>query len=438
MIKKIFLYLIIFTIPYTLLADPGKPERIYDIKTSIKDGLNNSNELLFTKQEIHLNSNRVKEARSVLYPYLDINTNVSKFSVDDLYALSPELGSTILRPTDTRIDNYYAARISLKKTIYTGGRALSTLRLARAYLERAKSQYQAIHNTVIFDITKAFHTLLVQQEKERIFKDILIELEHIQPLQKKKSSKPINAIRFYNLLAELDSHIAEYSRDTERAKMLFIKTLNIELDARISIKGELKEKTFNEDITLSKCLSWANQYRPEVKQRQFQEEIDALAVSLSMAERYPTVLFGASYEFNGYDLPLDSENWNATLSLNFPIFDGWAGWARVRQKRAQRKQGRYKKALLKDEVHMEVRLAFSDFMFWQKQIAPRKERLAKSKGLFAALEKDYVKGKISSAEFLEVLIGIAEIETRFLEAVEEELVAYAALEKAIGKAFREK
>ncbi|MFH1379305.1 MAG: TolC family protein [bacterium] len=421
-----------FCISSGIQSELIKPEREYDLQTSLTDGINNSNTLLYSKQEIMLNESRVKEARAILYPHFGINANVSQFTAQDVYALSPELGSTLLKPTGEQGDDFYAARMSLKKSIYTGGRELSTLRLAKASLERAKSHYQEIKNNIVFEINKGFYELLYYQQLERIFKEVLSQFESEKETDKKKYNETLFELKLQSVRAELNARIAEYQQLSVQARLKFIKTLNIEQGTYISVTGSLSEKSMD-NISLSKCLSWSDQFRPELKQTQFQEEIDALSVNLSMAERYPTVLFGASYEFNGNEFPLDSENWNATLSLNFPIFDGWAGWARVRQKRAQRNQGRYKQAQLTDEVHMEVRQAYSKYEFWKNQTAPRQKEYNISKGLLSSLQKIYRKGKVAPDEYLNALVKTAEIEGRYLEAVKEELVSLALLEKSMGK-----
>lgn len=419
-------------IPAVSFSRPIKAEREYDFVSSLTDAINNSNELLFAKQEIRLNKNRVKEARSLLYPHLSINANISKYTANEVYALSSELGSTLLKPTNTKADNFYASRMTLKKTIYTGGRVVSTLRLAQASLERAQSEYQEIKNNIIFRVTKTFYELLFLDKKEKLYRNVIKNFEGMTGPVKRKYKKSIYRVRMQALRADLDAQIAEYTHNTKLERLAFISTLNIEQGTIISIKGGLRKK-FVKGLTLSKCLSWADQYRPELKQTRSEEEINALAVSLSMAERYPTILFGASYEFNGTDFPLDAENWNATLSLNFPIFDGWAGWARVRQKRAQREQGRYRKAQKKDAVHMEVRRAFSSYKYWHAQIQPREKDLKKSRGLISTLREDYIGGDISSDEFLDALVKLAEIEVRYLKSIKEEVIAYAKLEKATGK-----
>jgi len=87
-------------------------------------------------------------------------------------------------------------------------------------------------------------------------------------------------------------------------------------------------------------LAWSEQYRSELRQTEFQQETDSLGVALSLAERRPTVGFGATYERTGNDLDLPVANWAGTVNVNLPISvsDIVYGWAKVRERRALYRQ----------------------------------------------------------------------------------------------------
>ncbi|MHB9156238.1 MAG: TolC family protein [Endomicrobiales bacterium] len=162
------------------------------------------------------------------------------------------------------------------------------------------------------------------------------------------------------------------------------------------------------------CLSGAVQYRPELRQTQFQETIDSLRVNLSLTERYPTVTLGASYEWIGEKVPLDKSNWNATININVPVFDGWASWARIRQRKYQAREGKIRRSRIEDQIRFDVRQAYTDYSFWKKQIEtlvsfPPPENREPERRLEAALVR--------------------------LDTLEEALVSKAALDWAIGKPF---
>jgi outer membrane protein TolC len=435
--KKVCILFWALSVGALAFAQPDQAERVYDINTSITDAINNSQTLLYTSEEITVNKNRIKEAKSQLYPHLDINANISKFTVQDIYALSPGFGSTLLHPTSDEHDTYYAARTTLRQVIYSGGRVINNLRLAQTSLERVKTQYQEAKNNLIYDVRKTFYELLFQQERKKIYDQLLAVMQDVSTAAGKKNMNALHALRFQGMATRITAEAAEADRDAAQSRMEFVKVLNIEQDTRISLTGELEGKKID-DLTLHKCFAWADQYRPELKQTQFQEQIDSLSVNLSLSERYPTVFFGGSYEFNGSEFPLRSENWNATLGMNLPVFDGWSGWARVRQKRAQHRQGKLKKAQLQDQIYMESRRGFSDYQFWLSQIAPRLREVKHAEGLRAMVDADYKKGAVSSVDYLEALTSLADIRLRYLTAVKQELIAHAAIERVTGRALIQK
>ena len=85
----------------------------------------------------------------------------------------------------------------------------------------------------------------------------------------------------------------------------------------MALKGGLETHPISLD--LPKLLAWSTEYRSELQQTEFQQELDALGVGLSLAERRPTIGFGASYERNGNDLDVLSTDWAGTLNVNLPI-----------------------------------------------------------------------------------------------------------------------
>ncbi len=194
----------------------------------------------------------------------------------------------------------------------------------------------------------------------------------------------------------------------EKQKLKHLETLGLELNTMISIKGDILAPT--EEYDLNKCLAWAKNYRPELSQTQFQETIDSLRVNLSLAERYPTVTLGANYERLGDRMPLDMTNWNATINVNVPIFDGWASWSRIRQRKFQVREGKIRRASIEDEVFADVREAYLDYAFWKSRAAD-----------VSAQEAD--PDKRLDAEL-----------TR-LDTIEQALSSQASLEWAIGKIF---
>jgi outer membrane protein TolC len=410
--------------------DATLQDRILTLDDSVKIALNNSEALLSSREDVNIALQRVREAESLFFPSLDLNANWSKFRVENgiPMMLQPALGPTLV-PSSPR-ENFYTARANIYQSVYEGGRTKNLWQQARVSYERAKSANEALQTQVSAGAKQAFFDLLFAQEKKRYLSDLL-----------KKSDLPSSSeggtltekLRLESELALIRTRASEAAQAEQDAARAYLQALNLELDTTVLLKGDLE--THPVALALPKLLAWSTQYRTELRQTEYQQELDALGISLSLSERQPTVGFGASYERTGNDLDLQTFNWAGTLNVNLPlsISDLVYGWTKVRERRAQYRQATLKHAEVQDQIQLQVRQAYDHCQFWQGELAPRQQSLQRLEALLASMQKQ----KTRPAERLEAERIVMEARIRFLEAVHGHLSALAALERAVGKPLNE-
>jgi outer membrane protein TolC len=152
--------------------------------------------------------------------------------------------------------------------------------------------------------------------------------------------------------------------------------------------------------------------------------MDALSVKLSLATRYPTVSLGAHYDFSGEELSFDKKNWNATLNLNVPIFDGWASWSRIKQKKLQAEQNKLKKKDIEDIIRLQVRKSYSEYNFWLKELAEREKQLKNAENLLS-----------ENNSILQSWQYYLKCKINYIDGLKELLLSRTAIEHAIGKSL---
>jgi outer membrane protein TolC len=238
----------------------------------------------------------------------------------------------------------------------------------------------------------------------------------------------LEGIRIENGLAALREEAAQAGLAEEQARLAYLQALNLELNTNVSLKGELVTQPI--ELDLQKMLAWASQYRAELRQTEYQQELDALGISLSLAERTPTIGFGASYERSGNDIGLDTADWAGTLNINVPlsISDLFYGWAKVRERKAQYRQATLKHAETSDQIQLQVREAYTKYRFWQGELSPRETEYQRAQSLVGSLRHKGAAG----LERVEAERYLSASHVRYQEAVHGHLMALAALERAVG------
>lgn len=415
------LFLILSFVPPAWAINPAS-ERTFTLQDSIQLALLNNAEVLSAEQQLTIAEERVKEARYLFLPELGVWASATRYDVDSIFSVPPELGGTILTPAGVGLPvsrDLVSGRLFFVQTLYAGRRGVNTLQMAKTAREQARSDYDIVRLDVKSRAKKVFYELLATQRRDAAIRSAL---EQAQALGADKLSafERVEAERQLDRLRELAS---ESGKALEAGRLAYLQALNLELNTSVSLDGSLDAKPAELDLT--RAAVWAIELRPELKSQVFKARVDAIGVNLALGRRLPTVLVGGTYEVLDDDVQLSNRNWHMSLAVRFPI--SYNFWSQLRQKRAEQRQGLLRRSSLEDQVRLEVRTAHEELSFWQKERPRREQAFERLGGLFA--EADGAKGPRALA----ARVSLLESELAWLEAVQKELVARAELERAVGR-----
>lgn len=412
-------------------------QRTLDLEECLHFALLNNESLLSLKKEYEIAQQRIIETNAFLYPHLDFGFNYFRYSVEK----EEKLGGipyeyAFLPGTSGETEDYFVTRFSLTQHLYSGGRVISTKKLAEMSLKKAEIQLERAKKEIVFQTKKAFYDYLRVREKMHLYGDALNFAEQIYS-QVSKQNIPIEEERkISSYRNQLRSSFNNSEYEFKEAKLQVLNTLGIELNTEITLQGELESSA--QEINLEKCLAWAYQYRPELKLIRVEEEIDLLAVNLALAERYPTMSLGINYFFVGKIFPSPEKNWSATLGVSLPLFDGWAGWSKIKQRQIQAEQSKLKKTEWEDLINLEIRQAYNGFIFWQKEREYRSKEEKEEEKFLEILKAKWSTKEIKAEQLLTAFENYLLAKERSLEAISQHLISQAKLEKAMGKSLVEK
>ena len=394
------------------------------LENAIRLGLENNTDFLAAKQQIIIAEQKVSDAKFRYLPQFDLQGTATAYDLDYPMVLSDSVANRFLpgRGISKSEDQFYGVGITATQYLYSGGRIRGTLQMARTHLKQTQSHYETIKNNIVRDIKIAFNNLLFAQQNDALATDLYAKA---QAWYKANSTDAWTKIHTRALLADLKAKRNRAARELQQAQLAMLISLNKELNASFSIKGDfVPVKT---DWDLAHLNLWAMEFRPELKAALYELEADNIAIDLALSKRYPDIILNGSYEQLGTD-NLSDTNKQISLAVRLPIPYNWS--SQITQRKAEQRQSALRRTEIEDTIRRQVASRFEAMTFWQDEVLSRQQEAKELKNLLNRAEKSASK---AGAAPLEALKAYWQIAYDYLEAIRQNRLAKAELEWAIGQ-----
>jgi len=422
------------SVGWSLEFAPRSSSEILTLRSSFERAINNNSQLLLARKELDVARTHLSQARSLFYPHVNLNVDYIRYRHETLGLIPSEMGDIVLETpkvtegvTGNPAQNLYLGRLGFIQTLYAGGKLDATYRLSQANVKRAESGYETLKRDIEFETAGGFYRLLEIQQQEKILKDAIFDLEKLSQ-QAGNVHSQLSIARAQSALRQKQGDLRQHE---QRVKFDYLRSMGVELFTDIQVDGELTLQPHERDLQTD--LIWAKNNRVELKETVILEEVDKLAVDLSLAERYPVFLLGGGMEVRNNDFPLNDTNWNAGLSMNIPLFDGFSSLARIRESRYRADQGRLRRVQLEDQIELEVRSSHADYLHWSEEVSAREKELATLERSRRPIFDRAGGGSLSDR--VDYIRWVVDAKTSLVEAQYELCMANARLAKALGKSF---
>ncbi|MDD5655792.1 MAG: TolC family protein [Elusimicrobia bacterium] len=395
-------------------------QRTYTLDDAVAIALKNDSRLLSAEQDRIIAEERVREAELQFLPELGLQASATKFNARYPFALSPEFRSVLVFPGAP--ENIYSARGYMFFPVYEGGRSVNTIRLAQAALQQALSNYESVKMDVVLAAKEAFYRLIHAQARVEVARAARLAGETAAADSR---SGALERIEAEAELAAARRREAEAGRELVLARLDFQKALNLEPGVEFQVAGALATKPL--EVDERKASLWAVELRPELQSETYRAQMDAIAVNLAMGRRSPTLFVAGDYEVTAQRFPLRNNNWDVSAGIKIPL--AYDYFTKLRQRRAEQRQGQLKRASLQDQVRLEVRQAVGNLSYWQGEVALREPPYRKVARIYESLAPSAG----SALARFKASLSLADLHLSYLAAVNEHLLARARLERAVGR-----
>jgi len=390
----------------------------------------NNKTLLQLEEKINASEYKIEEARSGFFPQLSLNgsyTRLGRVPGFDVPGMTIDFGTA----------NNYNLVLSLQQPLFTWGKIRNSYDISKYGLSLTQEEYRRTRQGIRFNVISLFHNVLLAKELIMVREESIARIEdHLSTVQERYDKGYASEFDLLRVKVQL----ANAKPPLVQAKNLYHLTLDnlknllgISLSDSVNLEGSLESEPDQVDQSQAEELAFKN--RSELKLVSQQMRIGRKALALAKAGNKPSLFGAANYE---YKRPYYSEDkwktdWNFTLALSFPIFDGFSTRSRVKQARSDLRQLDITERQIRDLIRLEISQAVSDLNLARENILSQEQNVRQAKEALRIASVQYQKGMLTNLELMDTEFALTVAETNFLQAQSDYLIAQASLEKAMGK-----
>ena len=387
-------------------------------------GLRDNRDILLKAEDVVKAKYAISEAQAGIFPTLDLTYNW--FYTAGLYTTNLSEHTT---------------QVNLRQYLYRGGRVINSIKYSKYKLEVTQSILDKAKLEMIFEISRAYYTLLLSNSfvhlNQAILNNSRQHFEHINSLYKNGQASTTDVLQAKASLSTVSQAYQESQTQAQGARALLNNLLFLANDVIVFPSTEFKYTP--KEIAFDQGLLKAMQTRPEIKQLESQLKADKSAIEVARANSRPEIYASWDYYARTHGAPtttVNTRNWNdynvAGITFSWPIFDGWKTKALVEQAIVDLKQTQLEKTRLYGNIALEVKNAYLALKNAIEQIKTSQADILLYKNNLSTANDRYAQGLISSLDNHDAQLKYAVAVFNQQQAIYDHTIAKFNFDKSTG------
>lgn len=317
------------------------------------------------------------------------------------------------------------------------------LKLSDAQIATTVEQARASRLNLINSVKNAYYAYLLARESRQVIgqsydmaaltHDIYVKQHAVG------SASEYDVLRTSVAMKNIEPQITQADIAITRARMQLFMLMGISIESPLRINGSLSEyeKTMYDDV-MRLGSDYSN--NSQLRLNTLQTETLRRTVKMNRMSWWPTLSLTANYNWTSSSdgSPFKNFRWNpysiVGLNLSFPLFEGGARAARIRQAQVQVKQAEFQRQDLENSIAMQVELAKDNILLNVKQIASSGESVGQAERANDIMQQSFEIGAASYLELRDSELALTNSRLSYIQSIYNYLVAGAELELLLGNA----
>ncbi len=425
--NRFFLMLVMvmsFATAISPVTAAGAPVTLQD---AYESALKNYESAKIAEEGVVQADSRVDQAWSSVYPTITASSSYTRYNE----SLPKGSDTSVYQPLDS-----FSASATLKQPLYTGGRTMAALRIAKSQAEGSRHDQARVKQEVLLAVSKAYYGVLSSLKHVEISRASLGRMERHRTVTEREAS----------------------TRRTKANASSLLRADTLVSQARIAlVRSEESLASARKQLTLLTGLPEdAETVEPQpaalpgddgkvLEDTALQNRDDYAGIRLSreQAKDYVTVVEGAHYPQisaegsisflnSSPQTILDGTIYYGALKISVPLFEGGLMKAESAEARSKERQAELSEVLLRRTIVNEVHDAHLHLQTVLAVLDTAGRQLEYARGNFDAVEGLFAEGLVSSLSLIDAEQALSLAENDFVNATYDREIAILSLQKTLG------
>jgi len=413
------------------------------LEESINLALAQSPQVLVAKEKLNAAYGKLGQAKSALAPHLSLEGSLGRnysetptISMPPIPGLPTQEGFSLYPDEAANASSY---TLSLKQTVFTGGKIFRSLRMANAGYYVAYEDLRKAQNEVLYNVSSAYYQVLKAEKMSALVKENMGILEkHLKQVEIFQQSGLVtkaDVLRVETELANLKQAEIQARNGLRLAKLAFNNLLGRGLTEEVNLV-EVSEKP-EKEWELNDLLALAYEYHPEWRAFKLGKQISEDSLALAYGNYFPNLALVASTgktitEYPSAGTKYDLDSWRVMLAGSWNIFDGLETQSRVYEAHANLAAMQAQEALLKNAIALEVNSAYFNLESAKERVKAAEAAEDLARRTLRLAEANFSANIGTSLSVLDAEAALHKAENDLWAARYEVELAKVRLNKAVG------
>jgi outer membrane protein TolC len=334
--------------------------------------------------------------------------------------------------------NLYQGSAQLHQTLFTF-RLGGAIKAARHGLAMGREQAHQVEQSVALATIRAYNGYLLALERVRVADETQRQKEeHLTMARNRRAA---------GVATDLEVLRSEVDVENQRAQLLSARSqadaargaLNAVMlrpvDAPVEPADSLVCLPF--DVTLDAVVREALSNRPDLKASAQMEQAYEDLVTVTRADALPRLDFNGNWGYSVRELKNfakgDFAQWNASLALTVPVFDGLRTAGRVAQAQAEARKIRHDRTALETQIRLEAKEALDRLTVARSILEAAELNVTQAKKALDMTQANYRHGAATTLDVLDAQAALSLTQSIRLETLHEHADARATLRYVMGR-----